>query len=183
MLERGRGSQEPTIGSQTVRIVVRSYISSDEFSAREMERGSPEMDAPRIKATADAIVRATAGLPSAKAINGLMTEYVSEESRERRLVILRDVYSCLAQDMGVPNDTPAGETNEVPGVLASSDPSPAESTTWGSASRHQETACSFCELVHEFYPAGSATTDRQTLISEHLARRHGVRLDSKKINR
>ena len=58
------------------------------------------MDARR---TADEMVRATTRLPSARAIRELMMEYVSQESPERRMVILFDVYSCLVQDLDAPD--------------------------------------------------------------------------------
>jgi hypothetical protein len=52
-----------------------------------------------VRRTADEMVRATARLPSARTIKELMMEYVSQESQERRMVVLFDFYSCLMQHL------------------------------------------------------------------------------------
>lgn len=58
---------------------------------------------------AEGIIRATAEWPSSTAIRGLVGEYLSENSEERRVAILLDVLDCLRQDLDAadaePNDS------------------------------------------------------------------------------
>lgn len=136
------------------------------------------MESSRIKAVADEIVEATARLPSARVIRDLMTEYVSQASQDKRIVILADVYSCLVQDLGSHVPTPAREEDawaDLPstGTLLPDDGYPRTESRTKSLSQHTN-ACSFCGLLREFYPGGKAASDTESTIAEHLAREHGV---------
>ncbi|MDG6914377.1 MAG: hypothetical protein JRN23_00305 [Nitrososphaerota archaeon] len=139
------------------------------------------MDSSKIKAIADEIVMATAGLPSAGAVRELLAEYVSQPSQERRIVILADVYSCVLQDLESP--APALEAGEP------RDDPPQEYTgvrdraTLDGQLNQQNTACSFCELIHEFYPGGTAGRHTRRMIANHLEREHGVDLIHSRIAR
>ena len=144
------------------------------------------MEASRVRGIADEIVSATAWMPSASVIRALMDEYVSQKSQRRRMVILADVYSCLVQDFGGRRDSGATPSGRL---------SPSLSVRWRQCIvrwpgpvhpdqlSHQDVVCSFCELVHEFYPRARAGSTEQTLIEEHLATEHGVRPSHKRIAR
>jgi hypothetical protein len=63
---------------------------------------------------AEEIVRATAEWPSSGAIRGLIDEYLSQGSQERRVVILLDVLDCLRQDM----EAERGQSTELKALMA-----------------------------------------------------------------
>ncbi len=146
------------------------------------------MEAKRIRKTAEEVVSATAGLPSARAIRELMAEYLSQRSQERRIVILMDVYTCLMQDLG--RDSSKTATSGSRGIFDSFPAyDPAIDASLASARRdpihptHQALACSFCELLQKFYPRGRADRSSQMLIVDHLQREHRVRLGHQRIKR
>ncbi len=146
------------------------------------------MEAERIKETAEEIVSATAGLPSARAIRELMAEYVSQRSKERRMVILLDVYTCLLQDISGDSSKTAASGSKVgfdsfPVYDPTIEVSLAQARMDPAHLSHHALACSFCELLHEFYPRGHADRTSQRLMVEHLQREHGVRLSHRRIKR
>ena len=63
---------------------------------------------------ANGIIRATAEWPSSAAIRGLVDEYLSQGSQEKRIVILFDILDCLRQDM----DAAGGECAELMVLMA-----------------------------------------------------------------
>jgi hypothetical protein len=63
---------------------------------------------------ADGIIRATAGWPSSAVIRGLVSEYQSQSSEEKRVVILLDVLDCLSQDL----DAASPEPTELKALMA-----------------------------------------------------------------
>lgn len=144
------------------------------------------MEAWKIRATADEILNATAGLPSAKAIKELLAEYVSQDSQNRRIVILADIYCCVAQDFESSAPWPAkgeGPREDQGSPLGIQDSArPLGETQSGPANR-QSTPCTFCELVHEFYPRGNAGRHVRRVVAGHLEWEHGVDLSKRGIGR
>jgi hypothetical protein len=63
---------------------------------------------------AEGIIRATAEWPSSAAIRGLVGEYLSQSSQEKRVVILLDVLDCLRQDI----DAASAESTELREIMA-----------------------------------------------------------------
>lgn len=144
------------------------------------------MEASKIRATADEILQATAGLPSEKAIRELLAEYVSQDSQDRRIVILADIYCCVAQDFEVsaPVSPKKGAREDKRSrLMRLPDSAPHPDEIQSVPSNHQSTACSFCELVREFYPRGKAGGHVKRVITRHLEWDHGVDLVNKRIER
>lgn len=145
------------------------------------------MEASKIREVAEEIREATSRLPSAAAIEGLLVEYVSQQSQQRRIVILADIYSCLVQDLSESVSLTPPEKGGSQGAVGRTtmmlrgEIQPGHDTHADSPS--QASACSFCWLLREFFPKCRADEQRLRVITAHLEREHGVILGGRKIPR
>jgi hypothetical protein len=69
---------------------------------------------PNRSEVAEGIIRATGGWPSSVVIRGLVSEYRSQSSEEKRVVILLDILDCLRQDL----DAASPEPTELKALMA-----------------------------------------------------------------